>query len=61
MQQRPVETHQLVIGGVGVVIRVRLCDAHGYTVGENGKKNENIKGPEDGSQGDNVSVCGFIH
>lgn len=49
MQQRPVETHQLVIGGVGVVIRVRLCDAHGYTVGENGKKNENIKGPEDGS------------
>lgn len=40
------ETHQLVIGGVGVVVGVRLCDAHGDTVGENGKKNKNVKGSE---------------
>lgn len=31
------ETHQLVIGRVGVVVRVRLCNAHGYTVGKNSK------------------------
>lgn len=37
------ETHQLVIGGVGVVVGVRLGDAHGHTVGKNGKQDENIK------------------
>lgn len=33
----PLETHQFVIGRVGVIIRVWLGDAHGHTVGENGK------------------------
>ncbi|TNN73251.1 hypothetical protein EYF80_016414 [Liparis tanakae] len=37
------QTHQLVVGRVGVVIGVRLGDAHGHAVGKNGQQNENIK------------------
>lgn len=46
-------THQLVIGGVGVVVGVRLGDAHGHAVGEYGEENENIKGLEDSVKGSN--------
>lgn len=47
------ETHQLVIGGVGVVVGVRLGDAHGHAVGEYGEENENIKGLEGSVKGCN--------
>lgn len=48
------ETHQFVIGGVGVIIGVRLGHAHGHTVGKYGEKNENIKGLEDPVKGPTV-------
>lgn len=41
------ETHQLVIGGVGVVVGVGLGDAHGHAVGEYGQEDEDVKGLED--------------
>lgn len=36
-----------MVGGVGVVVRVRLGDAHRHAVGENRDEDENVKGPED--------------
>lgn len=45
------ETHQLVIGGVGVVVGVGLGDAHGHAVGEYGEEDENVEGPEDSVKG----------
>lgn len=47
----PLETHQLVIGGVGVVVGVGLGDAHGHAVGEYGEEDENVKGLEDSVKG----------
>lgn len=40
-----------MIGSVGVVIGVRLGDAHGHTVGKYGEKNEDIKGLEGSVKG----------
>lgn len=45
-----------MVGSVGVVIGVRLGDAHGHTVGKNSEQNENIERPEGCGQGYNTHV-----
>ena len=38
-------THQIVIGGVGVIVWVGFGDSHSDTVGEDGEEDEYIERP----------------